>query len=142
VAAGASECASAVPDPDAELQVMSRRCVAQAVTEYERRREPSINNAGTDRLGNLAHELRNTHRRCDAVASRLSKPKACCGTHSSSPVPSHISLKTSSTKDHIWIEVEDQCGGIPPAVYGSTACRQLAVARPFPFPSPARSRAR
>jgi signal transduction histidine kinase len=33
--------------------------IAQAVTEYGRRREQSITNEGTERLGNLAHELRN-----------------------------------------------------------------------------------
>ncbi len=26
----------------------------------------------------------------------------------------HISLRTSSTKDHVLIEVEDECGGLPP----------------------------
>jgi signal transduction histidine kinase len=34
--------------------------IAQAVTEYGRRREQSITLEGTERLGNLAHELRNT----------------------------------------------------------------------------------
>jgi hypothetical protein len=33
--------------------------IAQAVTEYGRRREQSIADEGTERLGNLAHELRN-----------------------------------------------------------------------------------
>jgi signal transduction histidine kinase len=33
--------------------------IAQAVTEYGRRREQSIVDEGTERLGNLAHELRN-----------------------------------------------------------------------------------
>jgi signal transduction histidine kinase len=30
-----------------------------------------------------------------------------------SPTNSHISLRTSSTKDHVMFEVEDQCGGLP-----------------------------
>jgi signal transduction histidine kinase len=34
--------------------------IAQAVTEYSRRREQAIADESTERLGNLAHELRNT----------------------------------------------------------------------------------
>jgi len=34
--------------------------IAQAVTEYGRRREQTIADEGTERLGNLAHELRST----------------------------------------------------------------------------------
>jgi signal transduction histidine kinase len=30
-----------------------------------------------------------------------------------SPVNSHISLRTATTKDHVTFEVEDQCGGLP-----------------------------
>jgi signal transduction histidine kinase len=32
-----------------------------------------------------------------------------------SPSNSHISLRTSATKDHVTFEVEDQCGGLPAA---------------------------
>lgn len=32
-----------------------------------------------------------------------------------SPVSSHISLRTSATKDHVTFEVEDECGGLPVA---------------------------
>ena len=30
-----------------------------------------------------------------------------------SPTSSHVSLRTSSTKDHVTFEVEDECGGLP-----------------------------
>jgi hypothetical protein len=35
------------------------QAIARAVTEYTRQRELSVSEAGTERLGNLAHELRN-----------------------------------------------------------------------------------
>jgi signal transduction histidine kinase len=177
--------------------------IAQAVTEYEQRREQSINDAGTERLGNLAHELRNAlgaamlsfqtlktgsvgiggstaallerslRRLASLVDSSFAQVRLEAGsravervslrevieeievgasmeasarglTLTVTPVEpgvevkvdrqllaaavanllqnafkftrpqGHIALKTSSTKDHVLIEVEDQCGGLPP----------------------------
>jgi signal transduction histidine kinase len=50
------------PITPAEFHIFNRcldDAIAQAVTEYGRRREQSIADEGTERLGSLAHELRN-----------------------------------------------------------------------------------
>ena len=50
------------PIPADEFQMFNRSiddAVAHAVTEYQRRRDESIAYEGTERLGVLAHELRN-----------------------------------------------------------------------------------
>jgi signal transduction histidine kinase len=177
--------------------------IAQAVTEYEQRREQSINDAGTERLGNLAHELRNTlgaamlsfqtlktgsggiggstaallerslRRLATLIDSSVALVRLEAGSRFAERVSlrevieeievgasmeasargltltvtrgepevevkvdrqllaaavanllqnafkftrphGHISLKASSTKDHVLIEVEDECGGLPP----------------------------
>jgi signal transduction histidine kinase len=51
------------PITAAEFHIFNRcldDAIAQAVTEYGRRREHSVALEGTERLGNLAHELRNS----------------------------------------------------------------------------------
>ncbi len=186
---------------------MLNRClddaIAHSVTEYERRRDESLAYNGTERLGILAHELRNRLTAAtlafsilqegtvgvggstgavlgrslralrvlvdNALASvrleaglrqgeRISVPhlvaeveveatmgaKAASVELAISPVeadleveadpqilsaaisnllqnafkfsrrPGHVSMRTTATPDHVRIEVEDECGGLPP----------------------------
>ena len=54
---------SKTPISAAEFHAFNRcldEAIAQAVSEYTRAREQAIVDAGTERLGNLSHELRNT----------------------------------------------------------------------------------
>jgi signal transduction histidine kinase len=177
--------------------------IAQAVTEYTRTREQSITDEGTERLGNLAHELRNAlgaamlsfqtlkagnvgiggstaallGRSLRKLSALIDSSVARVRLESDSrmterfsvqqfieelevaasmeanardlalavtPVPpgidvavdrqllagavtnllqnafkftrpkGHVSLKTSSTNDRVFIEVEDECGGLAP----------------------------
>jgi len=177
--------------------------IAQAVTEYEQRRDQSISDAGTERLGNLAHELRNALGAAmlsfqtlqtgsvgigGSTAALLDRSLRRLGVLIDSSVAElrfegglraaervslgefieevevgasmearargltlavmpgepgvevkvdrqllaaavanllqnafkftrphgHISLKASSTRDHVFIDVEDECGGLPP----------------------------
>jgi signal transduction histidine kinase len=179
--------------------------IAQAVTEYGRRRDQSIALEGTERLGNLAHELRNSvgaailsfqslktgsvgiggstaalldrslMRLASLVDSSFAQVRLEAGTRSAervslreiieeievgasleagargltlavTPVEAgvevradrqllaaavtnlmqnafkftrahgHVSLRTSPTEDRVRIEIEDECGGLPPGM--------------------------
>jgi signal transduction histidine kinase len=177
--------------------------IAQAVTEYTRTREQSIVDAGTERLGNLSHELRNAlgaamlsfqtlkmgsvgvggstaavldrslRRACALIDSSIAQVRLESGSRTTERVSigqfieelevaasmeanarglafavapvlmgvdvavdrqllagaltnllqnafkftrpgGRVSLKTSATEGRVLIEVEDQCGGLPP----------------------------